>query len=803
MHEHEEAAAKQAAAESVIESAEWTPGYVMGVVDESAIAGLKKKGLVVTVVETLTDPMPEGMPGMASSALRPGEIATLAGTINTRFLGEGRPFSAELIGTSNLVPKALTNVRPRSKILSADRKHPQYYVVRFHGSLTPDRKLALRRHKIRLLERVTRNRYTARLTPAQIKQLAALEFVDWLRLYDAADTLKTRETGVDNPGAEEDSTTPGPKAFSVSVAARAANVASSRMSLFSVRLHRDTDMPSVKRWLAKRKIKPLWRGGGTLRVALRVPGRDLQALSKLPEVASVEELSAARALDEFAQAILGLEAVRQGPLATHLRGSGEIIGIADTGLDQTHPDFRGRIAGVVALGRKGNSSDPEGHGTHVAGCAAGDGHESGGKVAGAAPAAKIFFQSVLDANGGLGGLPDNLGTLFKQAYAKGARIHNNSWGAFTFANYATTSLQVDRFVHENPDMLIVIAAGNDGIAVPRRTGDPMNSVAGSVDWPSVAAPATSKNGLTVGASRSSRTQHGYSTLKWGAAWADRYPVKKISEDLISGDDQCMAAFSSRGPSTDLQIKPDVVAPGTDIAAARSKDAPLRKFWGAYPNSNYYGFMGGTSMAAPYVSGCAALVREWYRKNQKYAKPSAALIKATLINGTSRITGWDAAAGPKGDPNYHQGFGRINLPTTLPNAGAPALKLSYVDTWMVANSSIRQDGDRRRFSVTAAAGTPLRFCLVWTDPPARGLQNSLALLVDDGASAKWFGNQNAAAALNVAGATADPHNNVQVVRIEKPTAAVYTIAVTGANVFAGPQEFALVVTGDLGSPLKQM
>jgi hypothetical protein len=419
---------------------------------------------------------------------------------------------------------------------------------------------------------------------------------------------------------------------------------------------------------------------------------------------------------------------------------------------------------------------------------------------GAAPKAKVFFQSILDKNGGLGGLPNDIGDLLKEAYDKGARIHNNSWGAFSFARYSHTSFDVDRFVAANPDMLVVIAAGNDGIGVPRAFGSKMSAEDGFVDWPCVAAPATSKNGLTVGASRSSRTEGGYAELTWNEAWPDRYPHPPIAQERISSNDQCLAAFSSRGPSDDWRIKPEVVAPGTDIAAAKSKNAPLHKFWGAYPKNDQYGFMGGTSMAAPYVAGCAALVREWYRKQAKWATPSAALLKATLINGTQRITGPDSIAVLEGEPNYHQGFGRIDMSNTVPNPLSPKLKLVFDDTWKTPSRIFTKDGQRLRYEVKVGEGLPLRICLAWTDPPGRALQHNLTLLVDNTNQTKWLGNAQGASGLNIAGAPPDPNNNVQIVRIEKPPPGVYTIAIFIGALNFPPQSFALVVTGDLQSAL---
>ena len=252
---------------------------------------------------------------------------------------------------------------------------------------------------------------------------------------------------------------------------------------------------------------------------------------------------------------------------------------------------------------------------------------------------------------------------------------------------------------------------------------------------------------------------------------------------------------------DSRIKPDVVAPGTDIAAARSKDAPLRRFWGAFPGNARYGFMGGTSMAAPYVAGCAALVREWLRTQGGWATPSAALIKAALINGTVRITGQDSVAELLGEPNFHQGFGRIDMANTLPNPTAPAVRLRFDDTWKQPARILKDSGQRVRYRLQVGAGTPLRICLAWTDLPANGLQNRLVLLVDDGGSQKWIGNTGAAAVMTIAGNPADPHNNVQVVRVPNPAPGNYTIVVVAADLLFPPQAFALVVTGDLPSPLQ--
>lgn len=80
---------------------------------------------------------------------------------------------------------------------------------------------------------------------------------------------------------------------------------------------------------------------------------------------------------------------------------------------------------------------------------------SSGAFRGAAPAAKIVFQSLLDSQGGLGGLPLDLRDLFDEAYKYGAKIHNNSWGANTQSTYTANAEEVDEYVAQQRDMLVV------------------------------------------------------------------------------------------------------------------------------------------------------------------------------------------------------------------------------------------------------------------------------------------------------------------------------------------------------------
>ncbi len=105
----------------------------------------------------------------------------------------------------------------------------------------------------------------------------------------------------------------------------------------------------------------------------------------------------------------------------------------------------------------------------------------------------------------------------------------------------------------------------------------------------------------------------------------------ISNDPISDNPNGVAAFSSRGPTDDGRIKPEIVAPGTNIISTRSH-MPNASYSAIY-NDDYV-YDSGTSMATPMVSGMAALVRQWLNEERGMAAPSAALVKALLLNGAA-------------------------------------------------------------------------------------------------------------------------------------------------------------------------
>ena len=616
-------------------------------------------------------------------------------------------------------------------------------------------------------------RYVTRIPTDQVAEVRALPFVKDLSLRDAERNLPTQQE--------------------VAAVRSTATTTVREMVAYDVLLDSDAPLTDFLTWLQQRGIAVAAAEENKVRIYLLDTDPSLAAISQLTDwVIDIQPYVPPELHNDRARLLLGLSGPPANPqFQFPFEGDTEMVAVADTGLDNTHPDFAGRVVGLIPLGRPLDPSDPHGHGTHVAGSVLGDGSASGGAVKGTAPRARLFFQSLLDKNGGLGGLPFRLGTLFAEAYLAGARIHNNSWGSAAMSAYRINSRKVDEYVRQQRDMLIVISAGNEGTAADPAIGT-RRSALGFVDRLSVGAPATAKNAITVGASRSDRTTGGLSALTYGNVWPPKFPAPPSLTDSISGDPESMAGFSSRGSCDDYRIKPDVVAPGTDILSCRSAQAPLYKFWGPDRTNARYAFMGGTSMAAPLVSGCAALVRQYYTQQRQHT-PSAALLKATLINSTRRLSGGDAIADFATQPNYHQGFGAIYLPMAIPNTLVPGFGLEFYDNWNSPGSHFTVTGKTKRFLFTLNAGGFLRLTLAYTDPPGRALQNNLNVFVQPPAGPKLFGNMTLPLGLNQPDAT----NNVEVIRIDNAAPGPYMIQVVASNLLE-PQDFALVVTANFAN-----
>ena len=460
-----------------------------------------------------------------------------------------------------------------------------------------------------------------------------------------------------------------------------------------------------------------------------------------------------------------------------VNGTGVTVAVDDTGVDtgvddpnvdgDMHPELDNRVVANIAYGGLPDASDGFGHGTHTSGIVAGNTStnltDSNGFLygLGVAPAAKIVNQRIFDSNGFW--VYPNYTSLATDAYNNGALINSNSWGISDFGQYIVDDAMYDALVRDadpstdgNQQLTFEFSAGNSGSG-SQSTGSPGNA----------------KNVITTGASLNYRPAD---------APPGTWPADNI--DAIVG-------FSSRGPTADGRIKPDLVAPGTWVASLLSSRA--RPAWCWEQIDQYHEFCGGTSMSGPMVSGGAALFVEYYR-SLTGVNPSPAITKAALVNGAidmppTNASAFSSSTGPI--PNMDEGWGRLDLGRVVASPGT----VVYDDQEHPLNT-----GDTYSYQIVVGLLTqPFKVSVAWTDVPgtpgaATELVNDLDLVVTAPDGTTYLGN-NFENGFSSPGGTADAKNNLENVYIDTADLQVgpYTVTVTGVNVPSGPQDYALVVS----------
>lgn len=511
-------------------------------------------------------------------------------------------------------------------------------------------------------------------------------------------------------------------------------------------------------------------------------------------------------MTDYVRKLIGVDAVNEG--SERWTGKGEIVAVVDSGIDTTHPDLEDCVDFFEAV-PEATKTDRVGHGTHVSGTIAGRGVASKGKIRGMAPEARLVGLGIVKPDERSLALPPDLRDLLRVVAEKGAKVINLSWRNAIGNLYEEGSMAVDTFAREHPDVLVVVAAGNEGKATD--------------GWPtlySVGAPASAKNVLTVGACVSDRGEFVDET--WGGFKKRYFPAAPTSDETIVGDPTKPAAISSRGPTDSQGVKPDVLAPGTAILAPRAAELADDHFWKVYPKyENRYAFMLGTSMATPVVSGAAAVLRQYLREDRKMESPSSALLRAMLIASAIRApwSGKPEDEASCGYPDFSQGFGRIDLRDVLPNGGSPKgyrvcpedVPNEHPDALErgAPEGSKLKAAQSYRLTVPANAKEPLRIVLAWTDYSVRGIQNQLKLDVTGPGGLRRRGNEEHTWLLPPqhlidpaeAELRSDNRNNVQQVVLKEPPAGTYRIRVVATNTLFPPQGYGLCVCGQMEADLE--
>ena len=383
----------------------------------------------------------------------------------------------------------------------------------------------------------------------------------------------------------------------------------------------------IKIELANRKITPKRDFINTINgIAVSASYEDLEEIKRLPNVKAVYEDKIVNTTLMDSVPLINADDVwfLQDSQQRNITGQGIKIGIIDTGVDYTHPD----LGGCFGLGCKvtdgydfvNNDNDPMddyGHGTHVASIAAGN-----GTLKGVAPDAKIYAYKVIDANGG--------GTFSDVIAGIERSTDPNSDGDFSdHIDVISMSLGAPG----DPDDLVSKASDNAaeiGVVVVAAAGN-----SGNYNYLTIGSPGTSRKAITVGASDKA--------------------------DL-------MAYFSSKGPTAIGSTKPDVVAPGMLICAARMStfEPWLEKSEYKKCVDDSHVLLSGTSMATPHVAGAAALIK------QSHPDWTPQEIKNT-IKGTAIDLGNDSLT---------QGSGRVDvLKAVQANKPYPTAVLDSTDIFV--------------------------------------------------------------------------------------------------------------------------
>jgi subtilisin family serine protease len=340
--------------------------------------------------------------------------------------------------------------------------------------------------------------------------------------------------------------------------------------------------------------------------------------------------------------------VDAGRVSYGAAGNGITWAVLDTGVRWDHPHFDTHVTihevwdctqhtdapiNLYRLGEKSSADasdgDRDGHGTHVCGIIAGEHSTDENHIEGMAPRSRLIVYKVLDddGNGNDAWIIKAIDHIFhqNQSVVSGLKIHGvnlSLGGPFDASVYGCGFSPVCKELRDlwRQGTLICVAAGNEG-QVQVKTDD------GGFDLNtqlSIGDPANLQDCVAVGSVNTDKPH------LYGVSW-----------------------FSSRGPTADGRLKPDVVAPGERIQSC-GIGFPVRKSRRRKPPSfkQLYRTESGTSMACPHVSGLLAAFLSVRR--EYIGRPDE--VKQILLENCNDL----------GRDRNHQGAGMPNLMAMLTN-----------------------------------------------------------------------------------------------------------------------------------------
>ena len=315
-----------------------------------------------------------------------------------------------------------------------------------------------------------------------------------------------------------------------------------------------------------------------------------QLLSSEPTLRAYPDLEV-KALDIQTDQQIGADLMwnRTDAKGKSIVGTGITVAVIDSGICYTHPDLGGGFGPSYKV-RGGfdfcnNDSDPMddyGHGTHVAGIIAAD-----GGIKGVAPGASLLAYKALGADG--------LGWMSKIILSIEAAMDPNGDGSTSdHANVISMSIG-GQGEPDDPICLAIKSAVAAGVVVVVAAGN-SGPLMGTI-----MSPGMSPDAITVGA--------------------------------VDGTG-LLASSSSRGPTTDLQMKPEISAPGVGVLSTVPYGSAV------FSSTTGYMRMSGTSMATPHVSGAVALLL------QAHPDWSPLQVESALVSGAKQLDNsfWNVGAG---------------------------------------------------------------------------------------------------------------------------------------------------------------